>query len=48
MAYTEKRAGKLTGRWIGQVRRGGGSKSFRQAFETKREAQDYVLWVICL
>lgn len=43
MAYAEKREGKLTGVWIGEVYRK--PKTFRRRFATKKDAEGYELYV---
>jgi integrase len=43
MAYAEKRDGKLTGVWIGEVYRK--PKTFRRRFKTKKDAEGYELYV---
>jgi integrase len=43
MAYAEKRDGKLTGVWIGEVYRKG--RTFRRRFKTKKDAEGYELYV---
>jgi integrase len=43
MAYAEKREGKLTGVWIGEVYRK--PKTFRRRFKTKKDAEGYELYV---
>jgi integrase len=43
MAYAEKREGKLTGVWIGEVYRK--PKTFRRRFRTKKDAEGYELYV---
>lgn len=43
MAYAEKRDGKLTGVWIGEVYRK--PKTFRRRFKTKKDADGYELYV---
>lgn len=44
MAYAEKRDGKLTGFWYGEVLRKAGAR-FRRRFETKKEAEGYEAYV---
>jgi integrase len=43
MAYAEKRDGKLTGVWLGEVYRK--PKTFRRRFKTKKDAEGYELYV---
>ncbi|MBW7970935.1 tyrosine-type recombinase/integrase [Bradyrhizobium sp. BR 10289] len=43
MAYAEKREGKLTGVWIGEVYKK--PKTFRRRFNTKKDAEGYELYV---
>lgn len=43
MAYAEKREGKLTGKWLGQVYKNG--RTFRRTFERKKDAEGYELYV---
>jgi integrase len=43
MAYAEKRDGKLTGVWIGEIYRK--PKTFRRRFKTKKDAEGYELYV---
>jgi integrase len=43
MAYAEKRDGKLTGVWIGEVYRK--PKTYRRRFKTKKDAEGYELYV---
>lgn len=43
MAYAEKREGRLTGVWIGEVYRK--PKTFRRRFTTKKDAEGYELYV---
>jgi integrase len=46
VASPEKREGKLTGFWYGEVdRRNKGGQRFRRRFETKREAEGYEAYV---
>lgn len=47
MASPEKRAGKLTGHWYGEVdrRHKPGGIRFRQRFETKKEAEGYEAYI---
>jgi hypothetical protein len=46
MAYPEKRDGKLTDRWIGEVdRRHKGGIRFRRYFDRKAVAEAYEDWV---
>lgn len=46
MSYAEKREGKLSGRWVGEVdHRHKGGPRFRMAFETKRQADAYEAYV---
>jgi integrase len=46
MSSPEKRDGKLTGFWYGEVdRRNKGGQRFRRRFETKREAEGYEAYV---
>jgi hypothetical protein len=43
MAYPEKRSGRLTGRWYGEIQHKG--KRFRDVFDTKRDAEGYEAYV---
>jgi hypothetical protein len=43
MAYNEKRHGKPTGTFVGEVYRKG--KTFRRRFKTKKDAEGYELYV---
>lgn len=47
MSYAERRKGKLTGRWIGEVdtKQGGLELRMRRRFETKKEADGYEAYV---
>ena len=46
MPSPEKRDGKLTGHWYGEVdRRAQGGQGFRRRFETKKEAVGYEAYV---
>lgn len=47
MAYADRRDGRLTGRWIGEVelKHGATEKRFRRRFETKGEAEGYEAYV---
>jgi hypothetical protein len=46
MPHAEKRGGKLTGFWYGEVdRRHKGGERFRRRFETKAKAEGYEAYV---
>lgn len=47
MSYADRRKGKLTGRWVGEVdvKQGGLELRFRRRFETKGEADGYEAYV---